>query len=56
MTGSLQQVNQSRRVYYNLLINVRVENKRTSLGKMYLENTYTNKTIIAKANNTWLIK
>lgn len=37
-------------------MNVRVENKRTNLGNMYLENTYTNRTIIANANNTWFIK
>lgn len=46
----------SKHICYNLLINVRVENKRMNLGNMYLENTYTNKTMIAKANNTWLMK
>ena len=41
---------------YNLLINVRVANKRTNLGNMYFENTYTSKNIIANVNTTWLIK
>ena len=39
-------------MYYNLLINTRVANKRTNLGKMYFENTYINNTKIAKANTT----
>lgn len=37
-------------------MNVRVENKRINLGNTYFEKTYTSKTIIANANNTWLIK
>ena len=28
-------------INYNLLINIREINKRTNLGKMYFENTYT---------------
>lgn len=41
---------------YNLFTNVRVAYKRTNLGSTYFEKTYTNRTIIAKANNTWLVK
>lgn len=41
---------------YNLLINKRVANKRTNLGKIYFEKTYTNKTNIVKAKTTWFIK
>ena len=37
---------------YNLLINVRVANKRTNLGNMYLENTYINNTNTINANTT----
>lgn len=44
------------RIYYNLLINIRVINKRTNLGKMYFENTYINTTSNAKAKVTWFIK
>ena len=43
-------------IYYNLLINTRVANKRTNLGNIYLENTYTNRTSIVNANTTSLIK
>jgi len=39
-------------IYYNLLINIRVINKRTNLGKMYFENTYINTTSNAKAKVT----
>ena len=35
---------------YNLLINVRVENKRINLGNIYFEKTYVNKTRILNAN------
>jgi hypothetical protein len=41
---------------YNLVINVRVRNKRTNLGKIYLENIYI---IVVKSRNpnvTWFIK
>jgi hypothetical protein len=41
---------------YNLLIKRRVVNKRTNLGNMYFEQTYTNKTITVNANTTWFIK
>ena len=34
----------------------RVVNKRTNLGKMYLENTNIKAAIIANANVTWFIK
>lgn len=44
------------RIYYNLLINIRVINKRTNLGKMYFENTYISTTSNAKAKVTWFIK
>ena len=44
------------RIYYNLLINIRVINKRTNLGKMYFENTYISTTSDAKAKVTWFIK
>jgi hypothetical protein len=44
------------RIYYNLLINIRVINKRTNLGKMYFENTYINTTSNAKAKVTWFTK
>ena len=37
---------------YNLLINKRVANKRTNLGKIYFEKTNTNKTNIVKAKTT----
>ena len=39
-----------------MLINTRVANKRTNLGNIYLENTYTNKTIVVNVNTTSLIK
>jgi len=39
-----------------LLIKTRVENKRTNLGSMYLENTYINSAINVNANVTWFIK
>lgn len=42
--------------YYNLLMNIRVINKRTNLGKMYFENTYINTTSNAKAKTTWFTK
>ena len=41
---------------YKTLINKRVENRRTNLGKMYFENTYINKTIIVNENITSLTK
>ena len=41
---------------YNTLINKRVENKRTNLGRMYFENTYINRTIIVNANTTSFTK
>lgn len=31
-------------------------NKRTNLGKIYLEKTYINNTNIVKANTTWFTK
>lgn len=34
----------------------RVENKRTNLGNIYFEKTYTNKTITVNANTTWFMK
>ena len=37
---------------YNLLINTRVANKRTNLGKIYLEKTYINITKITNENIT----
>ena len=43
-------------VNYSLLINTRVENKRSILGNMYFENTYISNTIIVKANVTWFKK
>ena len=43
-------------VIYNLLIKIRVKNKRTNLGKMYLENKYIITTSKVKANVIWLIK
>ena len=43
-------------MFYNLLMNTRVANRRTNLGKMYLENTYTNNTKIVNANTTWFTK
>jgi len=39
-------------IYYNLLINIRVVNKRTNLGNMYFENTYIIITSKIKANVT----
>jgi len=41
---------------YNLLINTRVANKRTNLGNMYLEKTYTSSTNMANAKTTWFMK
>ncbi len=43
-------------IFYNLLIKTRLKNKRTNLGKIYLEKTYIIVTSITKANVTWLIK
>ena len=43
-------------LYYSLLINKRVENKRTNLGNMYFEKTYTNNTKTVNVNTTSLIK
>ena len=34
----------------------RVENKRTNLGNIYFEKTYTNKTINVNVNTTWFMK
>jgi len=43
-------------IHYNLLMNTRVANKRTNLGKTYLLKINTSVTNIANANTTWLIK
>ena len=43
-------------MYYNLLINTRVANKRTNLGNIYLEKKYISTTIIVNVNATSLIK
>ena len=39
-------------ITYNLLINVRVANRRRNLGNIYLENAYTNNTKIVNENTT----
>jgi hypothetical protein len=41
---------------YNLLIKIRVINKRTNLGNMYFENTYIITTSNIKAKVTWFTK
>lgn len=43
-------------INYNLLINIRVVNKRTNLGNIYFENTYIIITSKIKAKVTWFIK
>jgi len=42
--------------YYNLLMNIRVLNKRTTLGKIYLENKYIRTIRVKKVNVTSFIK
>ena len=39
-------------LYYNLLINTRVKNKRTKRGRVYFEKTYNNTVSNTKANIT----
>jgi len=41
---------------YNLLIKIRLKNKRTNLGNIYLDKMYIITTNIIKAKITWLIK
>lgn len=43
-------------IYYNLLINIRLKNKRTNLGKIYFEKIYIIIISNIKANVTWFIK
>ena len=43
-------------INYNLLINIRVINKRTNLGNIYFESTYNIITRDTKAKITWFIK
>jgi len=40
-------------VYYNLLIKIRVKNKRTKLGNIYFDDTYIIIINRTNANVTW---
>lgn len=42
--------------YYNLLIKIRVLNKRTTFGNIYLENRYIRTIRVKKVNVTSFIK
>ena len=43
-------------INYNLFINIRVINKRTNLGKIYLLNVKTKTVNIIKVKSAWLKK
>jgi hypothetical protein len=42
--------------YYSLFMNIRVINKRTNLGKIYLLNIKTKKVNKTKVKNAWFTK
>jgi len=52
----MPRVNLALIIYYNLLMNIRDVNKRTNLGKIYLEKTYIITTRSINANVTSFIK